>query len=175
MAATDIELLSQCADFTLFHANEAEKKIIEELQTCAATRLVSGLRMLRLQKAVLAIGMFSLFESLLQDRMNWKNPFEELEKYLKGYKQDALARTFDNYVLAINVLKHGEGRSYNLLLERLPELDFTVKAKDQSFFFEGDVSEVSVLIDANDAFVKRCATLIQEIAAVLRSNEKTWI
>jgi hypothetical protein len=175
MMRSNIVLLSQCAHFTLSHANEVEKEIIEELQTSAATPLIASLRVIRLQRAVLAIGMFSLFESLLQDHMKWSKPFEELGKFLCEHLEQALARIFENYVLAINVLKHGEGRSYRELLNRLSELDFSVKPKDQAFFSEGDVSEVNVLVDANEAFVRRCASLIEQVAAVLRKNGNPWI
>lgn len=175
MAASDIQLLSHCANFTLAHTHQAEERIIEELQTSGATRLVESLRMLRLQRAVLAIGMFSLFESLLQDSMSWNKPFDDLQAFLKKQQEDALARNIENYFLAINVLKHGEGRSYDTLLQRIDELDFTVKAKEQPFFDEGDVSEVSVLVDANDVFVKRCAELIQEAARILREKAGAWI
>jgi len=175
MAASDIQLLSLWANFTLDHTCQVEEKIRVELQTSATTRSLESLRMLRLQRAILAIGMFSLFESLLQESMDWKRPFEDLQVFLLGQKEDVLARDIENYFLAINVLKHGEGRSYKTLLERKGELAFTVKGSDQSFFDEGDVSEVSVLVDANDAFVKRCAEVIQKAAEILRKKMGIWI
>src|SRR5262249_48278658 len=81
-AVSDIQLLSRCAEFTLSHSECVEKKILTELQTSAATPLVMGLRLIRLQSVVLTIGMFSLFESLLQTHMAWQQPFAELRKYL---------------------------------------------------------------------------------------------
>jgi hypothetical protein len=172
MPASDIELLSMCADFTLSHSASVQGDIIKELQTSARTPLVTGLRMIRLQRAISAIGMFSLFESMLQNQMGWAQAFERLNEYLNDHGKHELAKKFSDYRLAINVLKHGEGRSYESLLSRSAELGFRVKPKGEPFFAEGDVSEADVLVDVDDKFVKRCATLIQEATGVIRSSER---
>ena len=175
MAQSDLQLLTHCANFTLQHTSEAESKIIEELQTSGATRLVMGLRMLRLQRAILVIGMFSLFEALLQSNLRWSKPFEELDARLRRYGRDQLATAVTDYKLAINVLKHGEGRSHAELLVRRSALDFRVRDPDDPFFQEGDVSEVDILVDVDDQFVLRCAELIEEASAVLRAHEDAWL
>jgi hypothetical protein len=54
--------------------------------------------------------MFSLFEALLQREMGWTEPFKQLKENLKQTGDLELAETFDDYQLAINVLKHGAGR-----------------------------------------------------------------
>jgi len=46
---------------------QANEKVIDELQTSAATPLVSALQMIRLQKVVSAVGMFSIFAAMVQD------------------------------------------------------------------------------------------------------------
>ena len=51
MTLTNIQLLSECANFTLYHNNELEQQLLEQLQKSGATRLVNGLRMLRFQRA----------------------------------------------------------------------------------------------------------------------------
>jgi hypothetical protein len=86
-----------------------------------------------------------------------------------------LAEKFNDYRLAINVLKHGRGRNYQQLLAKSSQLEFKIKPDGEPFFFEGDVSEVDVLIDAGDTFVKRCAALIQDASAIIRSKEQRWI
>jgi hypothetical protein len=172
MAQTDLELLTVCANFTLHHNAETEQKVIEELQTSGATRLVMSLRMLRLQRAVLAIGMFSLFEALLQSKLGWLKPFEELDKYLRNNAEPNLASAISDYKLAINVLKHGEGPSLTKLLARAAALDFRIQPSTDPFFDEGDVSEVDVLVDADEKFVRRCAELIEAACAVIRSKEQ---
>ena len=43
-----------------------------------------------------------------------------------------------------------------------------MKMPDEAFFAEGDVSEVSTLIEVDDAFVLRCAEVIRDISDVIR-------
>ena len=73
-----------------------------------------------------------------------------------------LAETFTDYQLAINVLKHGQGR-------RSSQLEFKIKPEGELYFFEGAVSEVSVSIDVDEQFVRRCAALIREASSVIAS------
>jgi len=171
---TDLQLLTACANFTLTHAAVVEEQIHQELQTSGATSLVNSLRMLRLQKAVLATGMFSLFEALLQDQLKWNDPFKNLNAYLKDHGHPDLASTIYDYYLAVNVLKHGQGPSYTKLAARRASLEFAVGSPDQPYS-EGDVSEVAVLIDADEKFVRRCAELIEQAADVIRANENVWL
>jgi hypothetical protein len=175
MPTSDIDLLSMCADFTLSHSASVQENILKELQTSARTPLVTGLRMLSLQRAILVTGMFSLFEGLLQSSMGWKRPFDSLKEYLQQGGQEELAQKFDDYKLAINVLKHGRGPSYDSLLSRASELEFRIKATGEGFFDEGDVSEVAVLVLVDDQFVKRCAALIQEATAIIRSRDRVLL
>lgn len=167
---SDIELLCSCIDFSLPHIHKAEQKVFKELKTSGATRLVAALRIFRLQRALLAIGMFSLFESLLQDIMSWQEPFKEVGPFLKSRGEDTLEERFTNYKDAINVLKHGKGRSYEKLLGKVGTLDFNVKNIDEYFFNEGDVSEVNVLIDVDDHFLKRSAKIIEDVNAIVVSH-----
>ena len=60
---------------------------------------------------------------------------------------------FDQFAAAVNVLKHGRGRSYDWLLSMRETLPFFLKGRDQHFFFEGDVSEPDTLVLVDDAFV----------------------
>jgi hypothetical protein len=142
----------------------------------AATPLVMGLRTVRLQRAISAIGMFSLFEALLQSHLGWKKPFDHLVTYLEGLGESRLGQSFNQHRLAINVLKHGEGPSYDLLLASSSELEFKVRPKGQPFLSEGEVSEVGAPVDVDEAFVRRCAALIAEASAIIREREpRVWI
>ena len=173
MAETDLQLLTRCADFTLQHTHSVEEQVMKALESSGATRFVMTLRICRLQRAVLAIGMFSLLESLLKSGMNWEKPFSELGKYLRTHGETTLAETVNDYFLAINTLKHGRGPSHAALLAR-SNLEFTVR-NEGDFFFEGDVSEVNVLVDADDQFVRRCAELIGEVASVIQAKDGVWL
>ena len=119
--------------------------------------------------------MFSLYEALLQDQLKWKDPYRDLDAYLTSKGQTALASTISDYYSAINVLKHGEGQSYKKLLAKRDVLDFKVGAAGEPYD-EGDVSEVAVLIDADENFVRRCAELIEQATNVIRANEEgVWL
>ncbi len=175
MALTDLQLLPACANFVLSNAAELEQHVLKELETSGATRHVMTLRMIRVQRAVLAIGMFSLFEALLRTKMNWTQPFDELHRYLNKHDKGHLASAFIDYRLAVNALKHGRGRSHTELLARGSSLDFKVRAAGDLFGEEGDISEVDVLVDADEQFVRRCAELIEEASNFIRSKERVWL
>jgi hypothetical protein len=157
-----------CVEFTLSHSRTVAAEVIDELQTSARTPLVKALQMLRLQRVIFATGMFSLFESVLQSQTGWDQPFTRLKEYLDQSGHTELAETFSDYQSAINVLKHGTGRSYRRLLARASKLEFKIKPEGEPFFHEGDVSEVDVLIDVNERFVRRCAVLIREVSSIVR-------
>jgi hypothetical protein len=123
MAFNDIEVLTACASFTLQHTHEAELQTLKELETRGATTLVNALRVFRLQRAILAVGMFSMFEALLQSKLNWTQPFIQLDDHLRKNDKAQLASAIYDYRLAVNVLKHGEGRSHQELLARADKLD----------------------------------------------------
>jgi hypothetical protein len=161
------ELVEHGMEFSLAALNEAYRKVAEALETSAATRLVKALRMVQLQKAVLAVGMFSIFEAELQDDLGCADGFREAAARLDAKGETALRERFADLQLAINVLKHGRGRSYDALVGKASALPFRVKLPDEHFFNEGDVSEVSTLIDADDAFVRRCAVVIREVTLAL--------
>ena len=72
-----IELVDRCAAFTLETLREANERTIEALQTSGATSLVNTLKMIQLQKAILAVGMFSIFEANLQEGLRCANGFFE--------------------------------------------------------------------------------------------------
>jgi len=154
-------------EFSLTAMNEAYEKVAEALETSAATQLVKALQMVQLQKAVLAVGMFSMFEAMLQDDLNCTDGFREAKARLDAKGATALKEAFSDLQLAINVLKHGRGRSYDALVGKASTLAFRVKLPDEHFFNEGDVSEGSTLIEVDDVFVRRCSVVIREVAEAL--------
>ena len=162
------ELIDRCTNFTLSALKEANDKTIDALQTSGATSLVKSLQMIQLQKAILAVGMFSLFDAILQDGLNCSDGFDEVATILDGEGQGALKEEFSDFQKAINVLKHGRGRSYDGLVAKAANLPFKVKLPTEAFFNEGDVSEISTLIEIDDKFVLQCARIIQEVSEVVR-------
>jgi len=162
------ELVDRCATFTLDTLREANERTIEQLQSSGATSLVKTLQMVQLQKAILAVGMFSIFEASLQEGLSCSNGFGEAKTILDDEGELDMKERFDDLFLAINVLKHGRGRSYDALVAKVEALPFRIKLPDESFFFEGDVSEVSTLVEVNDAFVQRCGDVISDVSGVIR-------
>lgn len=162
------ELVDRCATFTLGTLRKANERTIEALQTSGATALVKTLQMIQLQKAILAVGMFSIFEASLQEGLSCSDGFDEARKILDAEGELNMKEHFDDLILAVNVLKHGRGRSYDALVAKAEALSFRIKLPDESFFFEGDVSEVSTLIEVDDAFVQRCGDVIRGVSEVIR-------
>ncbi|MFG6157944.1 hypothetical protein ACGTNG_03955 [Halomonas sp. 1390] len=169
------ELVDRCATFTLEALREANESAIETLQTSGATSLVKTLQMIQLQKAILSVGMFSIFEANLQDGLGCSNGFGRTKKILVDKGELDTKERFDDLYLAINVIKHGRGRSYDALVAKAKTLPFRIKLPDESFLFEGDVSEVSTLVEVDDAFVQYCGDVIGDVSDVIRRVRPEFI
>jgi hypothetical protein len=162
------ELIYRCTTFSLGSLNKVNEKILQELENSAATSLVKNLQMINLHKAVLAVGMFSIFEAHLQDSLDCTNGFAEAKKILVQVGENNINECFNDLILAVNVLKHGKGRSYDALVGKANQLPFRVKLPGELFFYEGDVSEISTLVEVNDAFVELCSKTIEDVSNVVR-------
>jgi hypothetical protein len=165
------ELAYSCTAFTLEALRQANERAIEGLQTSGATHLVKTLQMVQLQKAISAVGMFSLFEAMLQDGLECRNGFREAELILEGEGETALKEQFVDLQNAINALKHGHGRSYEALVAKADRLPFRIKRPGEAFFFEGDVSEIATLVEVDDAFVLNCAEVIGKISTIVQKKQ----
>lgn len=163
------DLIYRSTAFTLDSLEETNSEIIEALQTSASTIHVKNLQMIQLQKTIFAIGMFSMFDAILQDELSCRNGFEEARKKLKEKHKIELLNRFEDFIYAINVLKHGEGRSYDALVSKYEDLPFRIKLKGQNFFDEGDISEINTLIEVDDDFVLNCANLIETVLNEIRN------
>jgi hypothetical protein len=168
------ELIDRCTAFALQALEEAQARTIEALQSSGSTQLVKTLQMVKLQKVISAVGMFSIFDALLQDRLECPDGFKEADAILASLGADGLRMKFSVLRQAINALKHGEGRSYAELLA-MPSLPFAIKKPNEDFFDEGDVSEVQTLIDVDDAFVINCANTIREVLDVIQKSRPSFI
>jgi len=164
------ELVDHCNAFTLDALRQANERALDGLQTSAATPLVKALQMVQLQKAISAVGMFSLFEAMLQDGLECSDGFREAVEILEHEGETALKDSFVDLQLAINVLKHGRGRSYDALVAKSDRLPFRIKRPGEAFFFEGDVSEIATLIEVDDAFVLNCAGVIRQVSETLQKT-----
>lgn len=165
------ELVDYCAAYTSASLEEVSGRTTAELQSSGGTSLVKALQLIRLQKAIFAVGMFSLFEASLQDGLKCTNGFEAATAILEIEREVVLKESFSDFYLAVNVLKHGRGRSYDALVTRsVTGLPFKIKQPGENFFNEGDVSEISTLIEVDDAFLRKCADVICGVGAIVRKN-----
>lgn len=114
---------------SLNEAEVEEDRLMEALEDSAASSLVLGLQAINMQVTILAIGSISIFESLLQQDHEWEKPFSEIDQCLREGGHKKLAERFLHYRLAVNVLKHGKGPSYDRLLASKTALPFRIKEK----------------------------------------------
>lgn len=164
------ELIQRSTVFSLGALEAAQIHAIEGLQAHDATTLVKTLQMVHLQKVISVVGMFSIFDAFLQKQLQCADGFREATELLGANGNNALKDRFSDLQLAINVLKHGKGRSYDILVQKAASLPFRVKLPDQDFFNEGDVSEVSTLIEVDDTFVSLCAENIYDVSTFIEST-----
>lgn len=170
------DLAYLCTVFTLNSLKGIEEKTIEAFQTSGATPLVKTLQMTRLERTILVVGMFSVFEALLQDRLNCKDGFFEAKNILKKLGDLENLSKFTDLELAVNALKHGRGRSYNTLhIKEGGSIPSKVKTPAQNFFDEGDVSEISTLIDVDDNFIYSCVELINQVSYSIKKYRQDAI
>lgn len=163
------DLINRCTVFTLDTLKEVNDKTIELLQTSGATVLIKTLQMIQLQKTILVIGMFSLYESILQEALECKNGFAEAKQIMQKGDNTDIIEEFSDLELAINVLKHGLGRSYDTLLSKNGgTLQKYIKELDKNFE-EGDVSEIATLIKVDDDFVLHCSETIENVSKIINT------
>jgi hypothetical protein len=164
----DMHLLSSSASYVFWQIKKEEGYLIDKVERGqASTDVTSALRAFKLMRAVSCVGMLSMLEAMVQDRLSYTKPLPDLEAKLRGLGQRDLADRLRDFRDAINVLKHGYGPSYDSLLKRKSNLPFLIKDRDQQFFDEGNVAEVRTLIDVDDGFVIRCCGLVGDIVEVI--------
>ena len=165
-----IDLVERSLIFSLQIFADAEKRIVDEDLTGASSIMVRNLQMIKLQKVISAIGMLSVFEAILQDRLEVEDGFAAARNICIDSDRQLIWHEFEAFRLAVNVLKHGHGRSYDELRKRHKELPFKIKNKRGDFFEEGDVSEITTLIYVDDKFLQNCAGIIKQLAHVIEDK-----
>ena len=111
-----------------------------------------------------------MFEAALQEGLQCENGFSEADNVLEEAGETTLKERFDSLRKAINVLKHGKGSSYEALLKNSGSIAFQVKPTSGAYFSEGDVSEISTLVDVDDEFVLSCADVIRDVTSAIRTS-----
>ena len=152
--------------------NENERLIREELSKAGATRHIIHARAMTFLRVSHAVGMFSTFEAELQGYFSLQssNAFDVTKDTLEKANHKDLSINLSLYKDAINVLKHGHGRSYERLL-KYDNLPFAILKPGEYFFFEGDIGEINILIEVNDKFLLDCVNLINDISTAVRHDK----
>jgi hypothetical protein len=143
------------------------QSIMERLAEDGSSHVVNASRSAQMRMVMVAVGGFSMLEGILEQTRGWSLPFQEVDRQLRAKGLISIADDFTIYRLAINVLKHGYGDSYERLLRRT-DVPFRVKSRDENFFDEGDVSEIPGLILVDENFVQSCSLVIQDAMIALR-------
>lgn len=162
------ELAARCVAMTTSNTEDARQRVLALLQESGSTVLVKGLQAIGLQQAMMAVGLVSMFEAALQAGLGVENGFGAARAVLKEGGHAKLEEDFADLLRAINVLKHGAGRSCNELLARRDALPFKVRAEGE-FFEEGDISGLDFLVRADDEFFQYCAAVVDEVATKVRA------
>lgn len=168
MRLDDIDTLVAAGRSTARQMQAVLDELFEALQTSGATRLLSGVDICHTQLATSSVGVFSIYESRLQSGFGWGNPFDEVMKRVNAAGHCHEAKQFDNYRLAINVLKHGTGKSHNKLLDRHDQLEFEVQKVFGDLNQEGDVCPPSDLVVVSVQFLERCCDLVEQTWKVVK-------
>lgn len=170
MVPTDLELVARAVRSFLRSIKEDQDRLYEVGRHSASNSLVIGFRLVTMRCAVAGIGAISILESMLQDTYDWQRPFEALNDHLRRHGLHEIADRFQDFRAAVNVLKHGRGRSYDGLQRQGRELAFRVKPPDEPCFEEGDVAEIATLVEVNPEFLRNCSEIIEEIVTALKEH-----
>ena len=157
-----IQIISESTETHIENFNRIEGLIYTELEDSGSTRLVLTLQKMQWERAIFAIGMFSLFEAVIQNEIKVEkgSAFKELKQKLEKNNKIVLLENFELFYYAINVLKHGKGASYTKLLEKRNSLPFEITPANTSFRNKGDISEIETLIYVDDKFLESCLAVI---------------
>jgi hypothetical protein len=169
------EILPRAVGIVLHALSEERKHISEQLQTSGATHLVKASQAVQLAKVCFAAGVVATSEAQLKTefQITDRYAFKAIAKELREHGERELAEAMERIVDATNALKHGDGTSYEALLRADPNLQFKVKARDEAFFEEGDVSEVPSLVQVEDEYIRHCEDVLLSVLHTMRKIRQT--
>ena len=148
-----------------FLHRDAEEEL-HRLRDDGSSSIVNYSRSAQMQMVMVAVGGFSILEGILEQTRGWAEPFNQMDRELRAKGLGAIADDFMNFRQAVNVLKHGFGRSYEQLIQR-DKLPFRVKKADENFFDEGDIAEIPGLVLVDKDFVLACSIMIEQVCEAL--------
>ena len=134
MGAIDgVRLLLSGAEVAARRSEENVSKIPRLVEEHGGqTVFVNGLRIAAVEFEAAVAGIFSLYEARMQSPFPKGPFFNQLVVHLVNKDQHLLAAQVHHYYLAMNVLKHGLGFSYEEL-KKVPNLPFVMKQPEEFF------------------------------------------
>jgi hypothetical protein len=143
-----VPLLTHTCEAMTLAVEESERELRKIADRGDAnTALVNSFRVATTEYEVSAVGIFSLFEARMQDRLEpEQKPLKAIKTILTQVGEEGLFETYHQLYLAVNVMKHGRGPNYARLL-KFEDLPFALKPKGEAYFEEGDIAEPEGLID----------------------------
>ena len=174
MRLDEIQLLIATGRGSASQIQDAFDQIYRELEHSGSTHLFTALDICHTRICAMAVGLFSLYESRLQSKYGLESPFDKLETQLANFGSTNQLEEFKDFRAAINVLKHGKGRSHSNLLVRGERLPFKVQEALGALVVEGDVCPPSDLILVSTEFLELCCEIIEKSwAIVLREDQSS--
>lgn len=175
MGAMDgIPLLLAAAEASVRRTEDQVSEIVRLMESHGGqTQFVNSLRVATVELELATVGIFSLFEARMQHDIPKGPFFRRLRERLIVIGQADLADRVHQYYLAVNVLKHGRGSSYEEL-RTIPNLLFSVKQPGEAFFEEGDIAEPEGLVDVRaSGFFDGLIGTLWQVHASLKGSEYT--
>jgi hypothetical protein len=167
MRLDEFELLIAVGRAGAEHAKQTLASTFDALNTSGATRHLVTIDLCNTRLATTIIGIISLFESRLQSRYGWKEPWKELVTLLEAVGELRLAQELADLREAVNVLKHGAGRALKTLLVRSHTLPATIQAFHGELVEEGDCTPPHDLVLATSELLEHCCDVLEKAAAVI--------
>lgn len=76
------ELVDRCIALALGGMQADRDRVVEQLEGSGATSLVKALQMINLQKSIMAVGAFAMFDAILQDALDVNDGFKGATRIL---------------------------------------------------------------------------------------------
>ncbi|MEM1286076.1 MAG: hypothetical protein AAGH43_11865 [Pseudomonadota bacterium] len=163
MFLSDLQQLTDCRRTLLPVLQDAERASEQFLDKGFSTVGLRALKSVKLQRAILLVGMFSILESAIQAETGWaKEPMKKLKNWLRENGFDELELAVTRFERVANTLKHGFGRSHADLKNDTAR-NFAVRSGLGDADPDEYVDIDNLLVDVTHELVEECADTIEQV------------
>lgn len=168
----ETELATMIPLVTLPFVEVASQRFLKELSFFGNTAPINGLVLWNLAYSAVAIGTWHMYEHFATESLGRQNPIKWIISKLQMEGKVELANELETCRLAINVLKHGRGPSYDRL-RRQPNLTKMHLRITEDEDWEGVVGANPVLLDFNEDFIFAMARSVKAAQEVINVHDKS--